>query len=359
MLLKKTSGFSLLEVTITGAIAVGISLGIMQLTQTSMKSTNKVRSDSELTDFRNYLKNLLNQNGNCGIVLNNGIGNPGYRTNQSTGALPHMRIPLVSKWKDAVPAPPASWMEFEGWRYDASNSFNIMADGQTPIPGFPNWRVERIVIDPIQNESVDAYRNTTGTCTMRFTLNRGATEDPSGKRSFGARTVNMQFDLHCLVHPDVMNNPNEIISCKTYTAPTHNGYWRLISSLDPLNGIEYDYDVLVKRSLIVRQHLITESDQNIKKDIKELDSALENLSKIKGYEYFFKDQAASDEAQLGLIAQEVEKTYPQAVYQNKNGTKGVRYSMLIPVLIQAINEQQKLIKEQGETIKKLENKQTK
>ena len=45
------SGMSLLEVIIAGSIAVGIGLVVLQLSQTMMKGTNKVDTDSELMDM--------------------------------------------------------------------------------------------------------------------------------------------------------------------------------------------------------------------------------------------------------------------------------------------------------------------
>jgi hypothetical protein len=54
--------------------------------------------------------------------------------------------------------------------------------------------------------------------------------------------------------------------------------------------------------------------------------------------------------QYGLIAQEVEKVFPEMVKPiDSNGYKGVDYVKLIPVLVEAIKEQQKQI----EALKKL------
>ena len=45
----------------------------------------------------------------------------------------------------------------------------------------------------------------------------------------------------------------------------------------------------------------------------------------------------------GVLAQAVEKVVPDIVATDKNGAKAVNYSGLIPFLIEAIKEQQKLI----------------
>ena len=48
--------------------------------------------------------------------------------------------------------------------------------------------------------------------------------------------------------------------------------------------------------------------------------------------------------QMGLLAQNVEKIIPEAVNE-KDGYKGVDYARLVPLLIEAIKEQEKRIKE--------------
>lgn len=47
--------------------------------------------------------------------------------------------------------------------------------------------------------------------------------------------------------------------------------------------------------------------------------------------------------QIGVIAQDVEKLYPEVVFTDKEGYKSVDYAKLTPVLIEAIKEQQNLI----------------
>ncbi len=49
--------------------------------------------------------------------------------------------------------------------------------------------------------------------------------------------------------------------------------------------------------------------------------------------------------QVGLIAQEVEEVLPEAVGKSPDGYKTVDYEKLVPVLVEAIKEQQKQIDE--------------
>ena len=48
--------------------------------------------------------------------------------------------------------------------------------------------------------------------------------------------------------------------------------------------------------------------------------------------FFVRDQNS------GIIAQQVEKVFPNVVAEHNNGYKAVRYELLVPLLIEAIKE---------------------
>ena len=76
------------------------------------------------------------------------------------------------------------------------------------------------------------------------------------------------------------------------------------------------------------------SDVALKRHIKVIDNSLTKLKEIKGYTYQFKENGQSS---VGVIAQEVEKVFPQLVH-GVEGTKSVDYSGLIGVLIESVKE---------------------
>lgn len=96
----------------------------------------------------------------------------------------------------------------------------------------------------------------------------------------------------------------------------------------------------------------TLSDIREKTNITPIENALDKINQINGYNYNWKD---SDEKQIGLIAQEIEKVLPEAVSENTAGTKFLNYDGIIPVLTEAIKEQQKYINKQNQQINKLES----
>lgn len=85
-------------------------------------------------------------------------------------------------------------------------------------------------------------------------------------------------------------------------------------------------------------NIVAYSDKRLKKNIKKIKNPLDKLKHINGYSYL-KD----NKKEIGVIAQEIEKIFPELVIQNKKGYKAVKYLNLIPLLIECIKEQQKQI----------------
>ncbi len=97
------------------------------------------------------------------------------------------------------------------------------------------------------------------------------------------------------------------------------------------------------------------SDQRFKKDIRNIDNAVNIVKHLEGKTYYwrteeFKDRNFNGAHQVGFIAQELEKIVPEAVVTDENGYKSVNYDMIIPILVEAIKEQQKQLDEQKEMI---------
>ena len=85
------------------------------------------------------------------------------------------------------------------------------------------------------------------------------------------------------------------------------------------------------------------SDVRYKKEIEVIKNPLSKLLQINGVSYIFKNEEFSDlkfskRRELGVIAQNVEKVFPEAVSRDQNGFRSVAYSMLISPIIEAIRE---------------------
>ena len=93
------------------------------------------------------------------------------------------------------------------------------------------------------------------------------------------------------------------------------------------------------------------SDFRYKTQITPMTNALQNIMKMQGVTYYWKtaefpSKHFSNSLQIGVIAQEVEKVYPQLVFTDTDGYKAVDYSKFTPILLEAIKEQQLMIEQQ-------------
>ncbi|MBK8443658.1 MAG: tail fiber domain-containing protein [Sphingobacteriales bacterium] len=100
------------------------------------------------------------------------------------------------------------------------------------------------------------------------------------------------------------------------------------------------------------------SDRRWKKDIKPIHHALELVQQLNGvsYEYDNKHNTSVKFVQgktNGFIAQDVMKIVPQAVQGSEEGGFVVNYDAIIPILNEAIKEQQSIIDQQQQTIDNL------
>ena len=94
------------------------------------------------------------------------------------------------------------------------------------------------------------------------------------------------------------------------------------------------------------------SNERTKTNVTRITNALQKVSSLNGYSYDWKGHVAQRE--VGFLAQEVEKVLPEAVSQNADGIKFLNYDGVIPLLTEAIKEQQLLISQQGELIRQLQ-----
>lgn len=90
------------------------------------------------------------------------------------------------------------------------------------------------------------------------------------------------------------------------------------------------------------------SDIRFKKNILPISGALQKILKVSGNSFEFrndefKDYHFTEGKQFGFIAQDLEKEFPELVKTESDGYKSVNYSGMIPVLLEAIKDQQKII----------------
>lgn len=115
------------------------------------------------------------------------------------------------------------------------------------------------------------------------------------------------------------------------------------------NGVVLDG----RGTVSARRPFKTLSDVRCKQDLKTVDGALAAIRQLRGVRFKWDDGGASD-ADLGLIAQEVLPVLPELVSEGTDGQMSVAYAGMIPVLIEAVKEQQQIIDKQASQLGRLE-----
>jgi flagellar biosynthesis chaperone FliJ len=98
--------------------------------------------------------------------------------------------------------------------------------------------------------------------------------------------------------------------------------------------------------------LIQTSDSSLKRLVTPIQNPLQKITQLSGYNYYWKNENADNSLQTGVLAQEVQKIFPNLVKEGKDGMLAVNYSGLIPVMIESIKEQQKQIDELKKLVEK-------
>ena len=141
-------------------------------------------------------------------------------------------------------------------------------------------------------------------------------------------------------------------------------------------------------SVYSKGSILTASDESYKENISSINNSLNTVRQMRGVTYKLKEQAdesttastlQSDVSyrdtlsaqspvpveivnkikaekkrkKSGFIAQELEEIFPEAVYTLPNGKKAIAYSEIIPLLVEAIKEQQNEIDKQQNEIDEL------
>ncbi len=95
------------------------------------------------------------------------------------------------------------------------------------------------------------------------------------------------------------------------------------------------------------------SSARYKRDIHNMDEASNNLMKLRPVTFRYKDDAQGIK-QYGLVAEEVEKLYPELVIRDTSGkVQSIRYLMLTSMLLNELQKQARQNHHQAEQVRKL------
>ena len=91
------------------------------------------------------------------------------------------------------------------------------------------------------------------------------------------------------------------------------------------------------------------SDISLKDNIRPIESAIFKVKQIRGVTFDWNEKSNKLQQEkghdVGLIAQEVEKVLPEVIQIREDGIKAISYEKVVPLLVEAIKEQQIQIEE--------------
>jgi len=97
------------------------------------------------------------------------------------------------------------------------------------------------------------------------------------------------------------------------------------------------------------------SDERLKDNITPIPDSLDKVLSISGNTFDWNKKSEKEGNDIGVIAQEILEVLPEAVITRDNGYLAVRYEKIIPLLIEAIKDQQNIILDLKNRIENLEN----
>ena len=270
-------------------------------------------------------------------------------------------VNFSSGTKDVFCTLPASKAVFA----DASNNINLNADG-----GFVNFIDNGTTIGYLENSSNNfVIRSNVSDADMIFTGTDGGTGIIAGffdMSDAGRAVFNGGIDI--AANYDIELNDGTWTGEKARKIQAHSGhiYYQSASHIfrnaGGTNNFQIDGTNCIATGNVTAYGSI--SDERLKENIEVIENPIDKVKNLKGVTFNYKKDGSKS---TGLIAQDLEKVLPEAVYTAEtigdeiNGEESeehlaIRYGNTVGLLVEAIKEQQKQIETLTAKVKELEDK---
>ena len=242
----------------------------------------------------------------------------------------------------AVTTASGSYSTAMGYSTEASGQSSTAMGGYTTASGYTSTAMGR------QTSASGVYSTAMGRNTTASGVSSTAMGESTTASDFGS-TVIGQY-----------NSSGSTVTNSADSFSTANTAFVIGNGVDGSNTSDafkvlFNGDATVGNDLTVSGDVVINSDMRLKANILSLGSTLYKLLQIDGKTYTMKRDATKKQ-KIGLLAQDIEKVFPELVVENK-GIKSVNYQGLVPVLINALKEQQSEIdalKKQEKRLERLE-----
>ena len=115
-----------------------------------------------------------------------------------------------------------------------------------------------------------------------------------------------------------------------------------ISSTSGSITLQSSNNIILDGTVSMRGETSFTSDRRLKNNISKFNEALDTVMKFEGVNFTWKKDK-NNKKQYGFIAQQIQEIIPELVNTDENNGLSVNYIGVIPILVEAIKEQQKLI----------------
>lgn len=184
--------------------------------------------------------------------------------------------------------------------------------------------------------------------------------DNTGRIGMGTSFPNVEFKCHIkgnlllTTYPEIPSNyPFGPIELRMKLAPA--GFpGPTIGSSNDILGFYTEGNGFNK---IFVEKIYRQSDKRTKTNIVRVKSSLATIKKFNCYSYSIKDSATIGQKSYGFMAQDVEKFLPE-ITDSAGGVKLIDYVQIIPLMVEAIKEQQQNIDSLSKELKDAKNKMT-
>jgi len=127
---------------------------------------------------------------------------------------------------------------------------------------------------------------------------------------------------------------------------------KVITLSDSSKPFLVNNDVYISKNLNVDGSIYNPSDERLKENILSISNKQSDLLfLIKPIEFTYKNDK-SKLKHFGVLAQDIEKVFPELVNENENNYKSVNYQELIPIMLSKMKQMQNEIDELKEKINK-------
>ena len=223
-----------------------------------------------------------------------------------------------------------------GDRTTASGWYSTAMGGETTASG---------------NNSVAMGYQTTASAFNSIAMGQNTTASGDISTAMGNGTTASDFaSLTIGLYNSV--NSTETSNGSAYSFDTDNAAF-VIGNGTASNALSDAFVVRFNGDATLSGDLTINSDERLKDNIQPLGSTLNKLHQIEAKTYSLKKDEEHT-PKIGVLAQEVQLVFPELVTEGADGILSVNYQGLVPVLINAINEQEVKMSEQDAKIAALE-----